>query len=90
MLLNRKNDDTFRVMTNTIIKTLAANILVSVVIGTALWLAIDVASFYTENQFTGKVKAYDAYFINCIGASLVMVTASTICKIATKALDSKK
>lgn len=90
MLLNRKNDATFRVMTNTIIKTLAANILVSVVIGTALWLAIDVASFYTENQFTGKMKAYDAHLINCIGASLVMVAATTICKIATKALDSKK
>ena len=89
MLLNRKNDATFRVMTNTIIKTLTANIIVSTVIGTALWLAIDVASFYTENEFTGKMKAYDAHLINCIGAALVMVAATTICKIATKALDSK-
>jgi hypothetical protein len=77
-------------MTKTLIKTLIATIFVSVVIGTALWLSIDVASFYTENQFTGKMKAYDAHLINCIGASLVMVTASTICKLATKALYSDK
>jgi len=90
MLLNQKNDATFRLMTNTIIKTLAGTIFVSVVIGTALWLSIDVASFYTENQFTGKMKAYDAHLINCIGASFVMVTASTICKLVTKALYSEK
>jgi uncharacterized iron-regulated membrane protein len=77
-------------MTKTIIKALAANVIIAVVSGTALWIAIDVASFYTENQFTGKMKAYDAHLINCIGASLVMVAATTICKTVAKVLDLNK
>ena len=77
-------------MTKLILKAIAANIIISTVIGTALWLSIDVASFYTENQFTGKMKAYDAHLINCIGASLVMVAATTICKTVAKVLDLNK
>lgn len=71
------------------IKTIVVSAVIAIVAGTALWLAIDVASFYTENQFTGKMKAYDAHLINCIGAAFVMTLASVICKAIGKLIESK-
>jgi hypothetical protein len=55
-----------------------------------LWLAIDIASFYTENQFTGKMKAYDAHLLNCIGAAFVLTLSTIICKALGRLLDSKQ
>lgn len=72
------------------VKTIIICAAISVVTGTALWLAIDVASFYTENQFTGKMKAYDAHLINCIGAAFIMTLATVICKALGKLIDSEK
>jgi uncharacterized membrane protein YdcZ (DUF606 family) len=71
-------------------KTIIVCAIISIVIGTALWLAIDIASFYTENQFTGKMKAYDAHLINCIGAAFVMTLSTVICKALGKLIDLEK
>lgn len=72
------------------IKTVLVAAAISVITGTALWLAIDIASFYTENQFTGKMKAYDAHLLNCIGAAFVLTLSTIICKALGRLLDSKQ
>ena len=71
------------------IKTLAVAAAISIITGTAIWLAIDIASFYTENQFTGKMKAYDAHLPNCIGAAFVITLSTIICKALGRLLDSE-
>lgn len=70
-------------------KTLAVAAAISIISGTAIWLAIDIASFYTENQFTGKMKAYDAHLPNCIGAAFVITLSTIICKALGRLLDSE-
>lgn len=70
-------------------KTLAVAAAISIIAGTAIWLAIDIASFYTENQFTGKMKAYDAHLPNCIGAAFVITLSTIICKALGRLLDSE-
>lgn len=64
----------------TFIKILSGFAAIAAVGGTTLWLAIDIASFYTENQFTGKMKAYDAHWINCVGAVFVITLGTAVCK----------
>lgn len=34
--------------------------------GTTLWAAVDILDVYTENQFTGRVKAFDINYWNAV------------------------
>jgi len=35
-------------------------------IGTAIWAAVDIFDLYTENQFTGRVRAFDIEYWNAV------------------------
>lgn len=53
--------------------------IISLMSGTAVWAAVDLLDIYTENQFTGRVKAFDIEYWNAvIGSGFIFLASYTI------------
>ena len=46
--------------------------------GAAIWAAVDIFDLYTENQFTGRMRAFDVEYIDAVIGSAFMILARGI------------
>lgn len=57
-------------------KALAVLVVQSFAFGTIFWAAVDIFALYTENQFTGRMRAFDVEYWSAVrGAAFVIGTA---------------
>jgi len=53
--------------------------LISITAGTAVWVGVDVFALYTENQFTGRMRAFDIEYWNSVaGCGFAFISSWTI------------
>lgn len=46
--------------------------------GAAIWAAVDLFDLYTENQFTGRMRAFDVEYIDAVIGSFFLIIARGI------------
>ena len=46
--------------------------------GAAIWAAVDIFDLYTENQFTGRMRAFDIEYIDAVIGSVFVIFARGI------------
>lgn len=47
-------------------------------LGTLIYFAIDVFAIYTENQFTGRVRAFDIDYWNAVGGAAFLIIPARV------------
>jgi hypothetical protein len=60
--------------------------ILSVAIGTSFWWVTDVAALYTENQFTGRMRAFDVEWIDAVLASAAAIACTSVIKAFTRSV----
>lgn len=54
-------------------------VILSFMTGTAVWLGTDIFALYTENQFTGRMRAFDIEYMDAVyGSGFVFLASWTI------------
>lgn len=54
-------------------------VILSFMTGTTAWAAVDILDVYTENQFTGRVKAFDIGYWNAVvGSGFIFLCVSVV------------
>lgn len=54
-------------------------VILSLMTGTAVWAATDIFALYTENQFTGRVRAFDIEYWDAVyGSGFAFLASWTI------------
>ena len=54
-------------------------VILSLLTGTAVWAATDIFALYTENQFTGRMRAFDIEFWDAVvGSGFTFLASWTI------------
>lgn len=57
----------------------------SFMFGTIFWAAVDIFALYTENQFTGRMRAFDVEYWDAIrGAAFVIASAGLATAISNR------
>jgi len=58
-------------------RAIAMLVIWSFMYGTIFWAAVDVFALFTENQFTGRMRAFDVEYWDAIrGTAFVIVTSA--------------
>ena len=53
--------------------------ILSIMTGTTVWAATDIFALYTENQFTGRMRAFDVKYWDAVyGSGFVFLASWTI------------
>lgn len=54
-------------------------VILSLMTGTTFWVATDIFALYTENQFTGRMRAFDVEYWDAVyGSGFVFLASWTI------------
>lgn len=54
-------------------------VILSIATGTAVWCATDIFALYTENQFTGRMRAFDIEYWDAVyGSGFTFLASWTI------------
>jgi len=66
-------------------RALALITIMSFLTGTIFWAAVDIVDLYTENQFTGRMRAFDVEYWSAVrGAAFIITTSSAASVIGTR------
>ena len=66
-------------------RALALITIMSFLTGTIFWAAVDIVDLYTENQFTGRMRAFDVEYWKAVrGAAFIIITSSVASVVGTR------